>query len=281
MTAISYLNGTWQPPEDARVSVLDRGFMFGDGVYEVIPVYQGRPFGLARHLARLNTSLAEITLPSPMSDADWEALMLKGVTRSGETTASIYLQITRGVAPTRDHRYPENVTPTVLLIVSPSILLERRQVDPLTMVTLDDFRWARGHIKTISLIAAGMLRNEAIAQGADDAILIRDGLVTEASSSNIFICKDGVLITPPKSNLVLHGITRNVVLELARETGMEVAERDVTAEELFAADEVMISSSTHEIWPVGTIDGRTIGNGAGGVIWRQLDSLFQAFKARS
>lgn len=278
MTAISYLNGTWQPPEDAKISVLDRGFMFGDGIYEVIPVYQGRPFELPRHLTRLNNSLNEINLPSPLSDAEWESLMLLGIEKSSETTASIYLQITRGVAPTREHRYPAKVIPTVLLMVSPSKLLERARVDPLDMMTLDDFRWDRGHIKTISLIAAGMLRNEAIARGADDAILVKNGVVTEASAANVFMVKDGVLTTPPKSNRILHGITRDLVVELARSNGIEVVERDFPPQELLAADEVMITSSTHEVWPVGSIDGKTVGNGAGGIVWRQLDGLFQAYK---
>lgn len=260
------------------VPALDRGFMFGDGVYEVIPVYNGRPFALARHLKRLNNSLEEINLPSPMTDEEWQSLMLAGIEKSGETTASLYLQVTRGVAPTRDHRYPDGVKPTVFMMVSPSKLLERNQVDPLNMVTMDDFRWSRGHIKTISLIAAGMLRNEAIARGADDVILVRDGIVTEASASNVFIASKGVLVTPPKSRHILHGITRDVIVELARDNGIAVEERDFTVEELLAADEVMISSSSHEVWPVGSIDGKTVGNGAGGVMWRQLDALFQACK---
>jgi D-alanine transaminase len=278
MTAISYLNGSWQAPEEAKVSVLDRGFMFGDGVYEVIPVYNARPFAVDRHLARLGNSLREVGLPSPMTDAEWQALMVEGVERSGETTASIYLQVTRGVAPAREHRYPAKPRPTVLLMVSPSQLLERTKVEPLEMITLEDFRWARGHIKTTSLIASGLLRNEAIARGADDAILIKDGRVTEATASNVFIAKDGVVITPPKSNHLLHGITRDVILELARRNRVEVQEREITPAELEAADEIMITSSTHEIWPVGRLDGRAVGNGAAGVVWRQLDGLFQEFK---
>ena len=258
--------------------VLDRGFMFGDGVYEVIPVYKGKPFELARHLVRLNNSLSEIRLPAPMTDDEWRTLIATGIEKSGESTASVYLQVTRGVAAKRDHRYPETVQPTVLLIVSPSELLERKKVEPLNMITLDDFRWSRGHIKTISLIAAGMLRNEAIAHDADDAILVKDGRVTEASASNLFIVSNGVLVTPPKSNHILHGITRDVIVELARDNGIEVAEREFTPDEMMAADEVMISSSTHEIWPVGSIDGVTIGNGAPGVVWSKLDSLFQAMK---
>lgn len=278
MTAIAYLNGVWQAPEEARVPVLDRGFMFGDGVYEVIPAYNGKPFALERHLKRLANSLAEIRLPTPMTDGEWQALVHEGIARSGESTASIYIQVTRGVAPKRDHRYPDNPSPTVLLMVSPSPLLERKQIEPLEMITLEDFRWERGHIKTTSLIAAGMLRNEAIAQGVDDAILLKRGRVTEATASNIFIAKDGIVITPPKSRHILHGITRDVIVELAHEHGVPLEEREITEQELLGADEIMISSSTHEIWPVGRLNGNSVGNGAGGVLWRQLDGLFQAFK---
>ncbi|HKI73947.1 MAG TPA: aminotransferase class IV [Pseudomonadales bacterium] len=278
MTAIAYLNGTWQSPEDAKVSVLDRGFMFGDGIYEVIPVYSGRPFALARHLVRLNNSFNEIRLASPLSDAEWSSLMLEGVARSGESTASIYVQITRGVAPKRDFKYPEVPVPTVLMIVAPSPLLERTRIDPLDVVTLEDFRWARGHIKTTSLIAAGMLRNEAIARGADDAILIKNGKVTEATASNVLIARNGVLATPPRSNHVLHGITRDVVVALAREHGLAIEEREIDVAELETADEIMITSSTHEVWPVGSLNGKPVGNGAAGVMWRQLDGLFQDFK---
>lgn len=278
MPAISYLNGAWQAPEDAKVSVLDRGFMFGDGVYEVIPVYNGKPFALTRHLKRLDNSLMEVDIPSPRSDVEWAALFDEAISRSGETTASVYVQVTRGVAPKRDFRYPTEPVPTVLVIVSPAPILERKSIEPLNVITMEDFRWARGHIKTVSLIAAGMLRNQALARGADDAILIKDGMVTEATASNIFIVQDGTVITPPKSNHLLHGITRDVVVELAREHGIPLEERPIRPDELDAADEIMISSSTHELWPVGTLNGNIVGNGAAGVMWQQLDKLFQAAK---
>ena len=183
--AISYLNGSWQPIEEARVSVLDRGFMFGDGIYEVIPVYAGKVFTLHRHLLRLANSLAEIQLKNPLSMAAWTTLTEEAVTRSGETTAYVYIQVTRGLASKRDHAYP-NVEPTVLVMVYHSPILERQEVRPYKMITLEDFRWSRGHIKSVSLMAAGMLKNAALSQGADDAILIRDGLVMEATASNIF-----------------------------------------------------------------------------------------------
>lgn len=275
--AISYLNGSWQSIEEARVPVLDRGFMFGDGIYEVIPVYAGRVFTLARHLHRLNNSLAEIKLTNPMTEDAWSHLIEEAVRRSGETNAFVYIQVTRGVASGRDHIYP-SVTPTVLVMVYAAPILDRAVIRPYSLVSLEDFRWSRGHIKTVSLIAAGMLRNEAISQGADDAVLIRDGLAMEATASNIFIVKDGILITPPKSRHLLHGITRDVVVELARAHHLALEERDISAAELAAADEILITSSGHEVWPVGTLDGNTIGNGAPGLIWKTLDGLFQGYK---
>lgn len=279
MTAVAYLNGEWLAPEDAKVSVLDRGFIFGDGIYEVIPVYRGQAFTLPRHLARLQRSLDEIRIPNPMPDPEWTRVIAEAVSRSGETTAYCYVQVTRGVMPRRDHVYPENAVPTVLVMVYEAPILDRTEIRPLKMVTLEDFRWDRGHIKTISLIAAGMLKNEAIAQGADDAILIKDGVITEATASNIFIAVNGVLVTPPKSTRLLHGITRDVVVEIARAGGLAVEEREITPEELAAADEIMITSSGHETWPVGMLDGRMIGNGEGGVMWQQVDRLFQEYKS--
>ncbi|HIG41573.1 MAG: D-amino acid aminotransferase [bacterium] len=277
--SISYLNGQWQPIEEAKVSVLDRGFLFGDGVYEVIPVYKGRPFTLPRHLTRLNNSLAEIKLSNPLSDDDWSNLIEEAIRRSGETTAALYLQITRGADKTRVHVYPDALTPTIFLMVSPAPVLERKAVPPYKVITLDDYRWSRGHIKTVSLIAACMLKNEAVAQGVDDAILIRDGVVTESTSSNVFVVLDGVIVTAPKSLHLLHGITRDLVVELAAEKGLPIEERTFTADELASASEVFITSSTHETWPVGVLNGKAIGNGEAGVVWQEVDKLFQAYKS--
>ncbi|MDZ7683741.1 MAG: aminotransferase class IV [Gammaproteobacteria bacterium] len=259
--------------------MLDRGFMFGDGVYEVIPVYAGKAFTLDRHLARLDNSLGAVRIPNPMGIREWKSLIGEAITRSSEDLASAYVQVTRGLASHRSHIYPENPEPTVLVMVSPAPQLKRDRVDSLEMITLDDFRWSRGHIKTTSLIAAGMLKNEAVARGADDAILVRDGHVTEATASNVFLAVGGKLVTPPKNNVVLHGITRDLVIELAVEGGLEVVERPVSASELDEADEIFITSSTHEAWPVGRLNGNTIGNGEGGVLWQEVDRLFQSYKA--
>lgn len=281
MPAISYLNGTWQAPEDAKVSILDRGYLFGDGVYEVIPVYHRKAFEFSRHLARLNESLREIHLANPMSEAEWKALVDEAIARSTETTAYLYLHVTRGVVQIRDFRYPDNPQPSVLLMLHGAPVREQRAIVPLKTITLDDFRWARGHIKAISLIAAGMLKNEAFERDADEAILIRDGRVTEATAANVFIIKNGILATPPKSNHLLHGVTREVLLDLAREHGIPIEERDIAAEELKRADEIFISSTTFETWPVGMLNGKPVGNGEAGPLWKRIDAFFQQYKLQS
>ena len=274
---VVYLNGKYLPIEDAKVSVLDRGFMFGDGIYEVIPVYGGRLFTLDQHLTRLGNSLAEIKLANPLGRNEWVALISEAVERADETMALVYIQVTRGVAAKRDHVYQKGPA-TILVTVSAAPILDRKTIKPYALISLEDFRWARGHIKTVSLIAAGMLKNEAIAQGADDAVLIRDGLVTEATASNIFMVKEGVIVTPPKSRRLLHGITRDLVVELAETHGLALEQRDILSTELASADELLLTSSGHEVWPVCQLDGQLIGNGAPGVMWKTLDDLFQAYK---
>ena len=275
--AIAYLNGKWCQPEEATISVFDRGFMFGDGIYEVMPIYDGEVFTLAEHLIRLNRSMGEIRLKSPFSDDEWRALFAEAIKKSGETTALLYLQVTRGVAAQRTHEYPD-VAPTVLVTVTPAPQFERKEVKPYRMVTKNDFRWGRGDIKVVSLIANGLLKNEALDEGFDDAILIRDGLVTEATSSNVFIAKDGVIVTPPKSTFLLHGITRDHAINLARKHGLALEEREISQAELEQADEIWITSTGHEVWPVGELNGKTIGNGQAGVVFKSLDDLFQQSK---
>lgn len=276
--AIAYLNGEWQAPEDAKISVFDRGFMFGDGIYEVMPVYWGKVFTLEEHLLRLNRSLNEIRLVSPFTDEEWRSLFDEAIEKSGEETALLYLQVTRGIASNRSHEYPADVKPTVLITVTAAPGLERNEVLPYKMVTKQDFRWSRGDIKVISLVANGLLKNEALAEGYDDVVLLRDGVVTESSASNVFIVKDGVIVTPPKSRYLLHGITREQVIQLAKTNSMELEERDISEAELVDADEIWITSTGHEIWPVGELNGKTVGNGEAGVTWQMMDSLYQASK---
>ena len=277
--SIAYLNGEWNPMSETKISVLDRGFMFGDGVYEVVPVYKQKPFTLKEHLARLGRSLAEIKIINPMDETTWVNLIEEAIERSDEHDALVYIQATRGASASREHVWPEHTPATVLVMVYDAATLSIKDVRPYKMITLDDFRWQKGHIKSVSLVAAGLFKNEAVARGADDAILIRNGFVTEASASNVYIVKDGVLITPPTSNSILHGITRYLVLSLARGDDIPVEEREISVAELDAADEVIISSAGHEVWPVGSVNEASVGNGEGGVVWQRLDHLFQDYKS--
>ena len=276
--AIAYLNGEWMAPEDARVSVFDRGFMFGDGIYEVMAVYDGKVFTLEDHLLRLKRSLEAIRLESPHTDDQWRAIFNEAVKRGGEAPAYLYLQVTRGVESPRSHVYPKLSNPTVLITVMHAPVLERAEIRPYTMVTKQDFRWGRGDIKVISLVANGLLKNEALEEGFDDALLFRDGQLTEATASNVFMVKDGTVVTPPKSNFLLHGITRDHVLGLLVGAGVPCEERAISEDELLAADEIWITSTGYEVWPVGKVNNCVIGNGSAGVVWQVADSLFQSSK---
>ena len=276
--AIAYLNGRWMRPEAARVSVFDRGFMFGDSVYEVMAVYDGQVFTLNQHLDRLQRSLDAIRLSSPHTREEWQLLIEEAVTRGDENPAYLYLQVTRGFALPRNHVYPRPASPTVLITVMPAPILERTGIDPIKVVTREDFRWGRGDIKVTSLIANGLLRDEAMAAGYDDAILIRDGEVTEATAANVFIVSEGVIVTPPASNFLLRGITRDHVIALAGEADLPLAERAITEAELLGADEVWVTSTGQEVWPVGQVNDQIIGRGSAGVVWQTVDDLFQASK---
>ena len=271
---IAYLNGQWSRPEDTKISVFDRGFMFGDGVYEVMPVYNGHIFTLTQHIARLQRSMAEVRIQCPLTHLEWQALLEEGVSRSDEKDALIYLQVTRGVASERSHVYPV-VAPTILITVTASPY-DEDAIKPISAVCKADFRWSRGDIKVVSLIANGMLKNQAIDEGFDDAILIRNGLVTEGTSSNVFAIRDRVLWTPPKSEYLLHGITRDQIIQMARANGLEVREENIQEAFLKQADEVWLTASGLELLPVGQIDGTTIGDGSAGEVWHMMKDIFQA-----
>ena len=276
--SIAYLNGSWQPLDETRVSVLDRGFMFGDGVYEVIPVYQGRPFAEDEHLARLATSLQELHISMPRSEDGWRELFREAIDRSDEEEAILYVQVTRGVARSRSHIY-EDSEPTVLITLSPRVnsTLDHK----FSVVTKEDFRWTRGHIKSISLAANSLAKNEAIAEGYDDAIFVRNGRVTEASSSNVFVVKDGVVVTPTADNCLLHGITRAQVIALAKQHNIPFEERDVSQEELLAADEVWVTATSIEVWPVNKVNNQRISDGEAGLMYKKMYNLFQELKCQS
>lgn len=275
--ATVYLNGDFLPASEAKVSVLDRGFVFGDGVYEVIPVYAGRLFRLEHHLERLDNSLNGIRLENPLPHAQWAKCLEELIRRNGGGDQSVYLQITRGVAK-RDHAFPDQVQPTVFAMsnpmpeVSPEL---RRGVDA---ITLEDFRWKMCHIKSIALLPNILLRQQAIDQGATEAIMLREGQVTEGAATNVFIVQGGTVITPPKSNLLLPGITRDLVVELCHKHGLPCEERAITEEELREADEIWLTSSTKEIIPVTRLDAEPVGKGRAGPVWEQTLGHYQVYK---
>lgn len=278
--ALVFLNGELMPLEEARVPVLDRGFVFGDGVYEVIPVYGGRLFRLPHHLHRLQNSLDGIRLANPLTAAAWTGMLEELVRRNGGGDLSVYLQVTRGVAP-RDHAFPPNTPPTVFAMAKP---LPAPVLDPalagVKAVTLEDIRWRYCHIKAITLLPNVLLRQAAVEQGAHEAILVRDGIVTEGAASNVFIVRAGRIITPPKGPYLLPGITRDLVLELAAANGIPHAEESFTPEALSSAEEVWLTSSTREISPVVLLDNAPVANREPGPLWSRLLALVQDYKAK-
>jgi D-alanine transaminase len=276
-----YLNGEFLPLGEARVSVLDRGFLFGDGVYEVIPAYGGRPFRLSGHLQRLQRSLDAIRLKNPHSDGDWRRLVHELLARNPGEDQGIYLQITRGAAPKRDHAIPSGIAPTVFAMCNPILPPSPRiAAEGIGAVTREDSRWLRCDIKAITLLANVLLRQQAADEDALEAILIRDGQVTEGAASNLFLVRGGQISTPPKSDLLLAGITRDLVLELAATQGLAWEERLIAPEELAPADEIWLSSSTRELLPVTRLDGRPIANGRPGPIWHRMNAYYQDYKAQ-
>jgi D-alanine transaminase len=282
MDQIVYLNGEYLPLSEARIPVLDRGFIFGDGVYEVIPVYGRVLFRLKEHLARLEHSLRSIRLANPFDEAGWRTLLETVVSRNPWDDQSVYLQVTRGVAP-RSQEFPKGeVRPTVFVMSNPlKVPGAEQRANGIAVVTRDDYRWRRCDIKSVSLLGNCLLRQEAEDAGAAETILIRDGNVKEASSCNVLLVKNGVILVPPKDNLMLHGITFDLTIELAREAGLALEIREVKREELFTADEVWLSSSAREVLPVTTIDGKPVGAGRPGPVYARMYQLFQDYKART
>lgn len=279
---IAYLNGQFLPLNEARVPVMDRGYLFGDGVYEVIPAYGSSIFRLPGHLDRLDRSLEGIQLPNPLSHAEWESVLqqlLMHNSGDGSKDHAIYLQVTRGVFPTRTHGLPANPAPTVLAFTWPLAgVPDKVKQDGVSAISTEDFRWQRCDIKAIALLANVMLAGKAVAEGHNEALLHRDGLVTEGASSNLFALIDGQVVTPPRSNLILHGITRDFILELAGMAGLQVVERELDLVELRGAAEIWITSSTREIYPVTELDGSPVGDGKPGPLWLRMYELYQRHK---
>ena len=278
MSDIVYLNGVFVPIEEARIPVLDRGFIFGDGVYEVIPVYSRHPFRLAEHLRRLQYSLDKVRIANPHSDAEWSQLVRDIVQRNAGDDQSVYLQVTRGVAK-RDHAFPKDVQPTVFMMSNPLVTPAPALVESgVACITAQDYRWLNCDIKSVSLLGNCMLRQLSVDAGAAETILFRDGKLTEASASNVFIVRNGVVLTPPKDHLVLPGITYDVVLEIARAREFEVEVRAVTEAEVRSADEIWLTSSTKEVLAVTMLDGQPVGDGRPGPLFRRMHALYQTFK---
>ncbi len=270
-----YLNGDYLPLSEAKVSVLDRGFLFGDGVYEVIPSYAGDLFRMQDHLDRLQASMGRIRLQLDYSFEQWMEILTPLLDKTKEQY--IYLQITRGVAPKRDHAFPKQPVPTVFAMCSDIKPFAGVETGVKAM-TMEDSRWEMCDVKATTLLANVLLRQHAIEQGCAEAILHRKGYVTEGAASNLFAVIDGILITPEKTAEILPGITRQVILELAKENDFQVAEEIISLEALQTASEIWITSSTREIVPVIELDSVKVGEGVPGPVFKKINQLFQEYK---
>lgn len=281
-----YLNGDYTVLPEAKVSVMDRGFIFGDGVYEVVPVYGGQPFRLAQHMARLERSLGELRLPNPLSAQQWLAVVSTLIARHAASTGAgdqandqlVYIQVTRGVAM-RDHAMPLHTTPTVFAMTNrmtqPSPAQRRAGV---ACVSADDFRWEKAHIKSTSLLGSVFARQISVDAGAVETVMFRDGYLSEAAASNVWVVKDGVVLGPPSDNLVLEGIRYGLIEEICQRQGLPMALRRIRRDEVVTADELLLSSATKEVLPITTLDGKPVGNGLPGPVYHALFTAYQAAK---
>jgi D-alanine transaminase len=275
MPDVACVNGQFMPLAEATVSVEDRGFQFGDGVYEVIRTYRGRPFELEAHLARLERSAQALDLPQPYSRSEWTQYVLEGIKRAAYPEAKIYLQITRGVAP-RDHAFPVNATATVVMTIREFHALSRQVQDTgVSAMVINDIRWGRCDIKSVNLLANVLARQQAKQARVFETILVKDGRVTEGAVSNVMAVKGGAVITAPEGPLILSGITRAVVLELARKDGIPVQERAIPQTDLFGLDELFLTGTTVEVVGVVKVDDKVIGAGRPGPITQRLATLLR------
>ncbi|MCK9635123.1 MAG: D-amino acid aminotransferase [Methylobacter tundripaludum] len=270
-----YLNGQYLPLTEAKVSVLDRGFLFGDGIYEVIPAYSGKLFHFEDHMERLENSLSSIRLVNPHERAQWLEILTPLLDAGRDQ--SVYLQITRGVSDKRDHAFPEKVTPTVFAMCSDIVPLANLE-SGVKAISIDDSRWELCNVKATTLLANILLRQQAVEKGCAEAVLVKDGYVTEGAASNIFAVIDGILITPPQGTEILPGITRNVILDIARQNSIPYSEEIISLDALQTASEIWLTSSTREIVPVVQLDNEPIANGKPGPIWEAMNQLFQTYK---
>ena len=274
MPNVAFINGAFVPLAEAKVSIEDRGFQFGDGVYEVIRTYKGRPFSLDAHLARLDRSAAALELTQPYSRAEWTRHVLEGIKRAAYPEAKIYIQITRGVAP-RDHAYSDDATPTVVMTIREFHPLDRSvQATGVEAMTTEDIRWGRCDIKSVNLLANVLARQQVKQAQVFEAILVNEGLVTEGAVSNVMVVQGGMVVTAPEGPRILSGVTRAVVLDLALKGGLPIQERFVSRAALYQADEVFLTGTTVEVLAVIRIDGKIIGDGRPGPITQRLAASF-------
>ena len=280
-----YVNGAFLPSEQATVSVMDRAYLFADGVYEVIPVYRGKPFHSDRHMARLSRSLAAVNIPKPMDAPAWSAvferLIDEHAQEHGNDDLSLYLQVTRGAGATRNHGGGADLKPSVTAFTLITVPVLPPESEPgIAAVTLEDIRWGRCDIKSTALLPNVLATQQAQVRGAEEAILIRDGRLTEGASSNIFVVREGRVRTPPTSHAILAGITREVVIELLRSASIPIEEVDVPASDLDRAEEIWRSNSTREVAPITQLNGSPVGDGRPGPLWLRIRALFDAYKER-
>jgi D-alanine transaminase len=298
---IVWLNGTLTPLSEARVPVLDRGFIFGDGIYEVVPVYvleaedaSGAaakvrvPFRIAQHLARLARSLGKVGIANPFDERGWRELIARVVAENEaagalarDQHANVYVQVTRGVAK-RGHAFPAGVSPTVFVMANPlSVTSDAQRADGVACVTAEDRRWLNCDIKSTSLLGNVLMAQYAVEHGAFETIQLRDGLLTEGSSSNVWVVTGGALYAPPKNNLILEGVRYGLVEELARECGIRFEAREIDEATLRAADEILVTSATREVLAVTSLDGVAVGDGKPGPVYAALYAAYQRAKARA
>lgn len=283
----AFLNGEYTSLQHAKISVMDRGFIFGDGIYEVVPVYANKPFRMEQHLNRMARSLAETRIPDPYSRAEWMAITSKLIASlaintsataatSAITSQLIYFQVTRGVAM-RDHVMTPGITPTVFAFAQPMKAVTAAQKENgVACVSADDFRWKKAHIKTTSLLAAVFARQISADQGALETIMFRDNLLSEAAASNVWMVKGGKVFGPKLDQLVLEGIRYGFIEELCAARGIPFELRNITREEVLSADEVLLSSATKEVLAVTTLDGKPVAFGQPGPVFKQLSAGYQA-----
>lgn len=277
-----YFNGQWVAPDAAKVSVFDRGFLFGDGVYEVIPAFGRRLFGAAAHLDRLTRSLREIGIDDPLPRSAWMDILQRLVADCDSADVSIYLQVSRGAPAKRDHAYPNPpVAPTVLASATPlAPLASAISKQGARAITVPDLRWGRCDIKSVNLLPNIMARQQAVSAGAMEAILVREGMALEGAASNLFAVIDDELITAPLGPHILGGVTRNALIDLVRrERLIPVLETPIPIDRLFDAREVFVTSSTRDLLPITRVNEVEIGEGVPGAVWQRLSAAFAAFKA--